>query len=399
MPIFRFEAVDATGARARGREEASDVETLARTLERRGLFLLDTRADDQPAPPALAFRRRREVLEFTRAMAALLPAGLPLARALASASEVTSGRVRHAVDDARARVNRGEPLAASLGAWPACFSPLYTGLVRAGEQRGELAAVFARLSDQLEREEQWRGRLLSALLYPLLLGIAGAAAIVVLLVVVLPQFSVVLVDAGATLPRSTQLLLAVAAAARAAWPLLVALPVAAVVIVTVAQRRESGRRRLSQMLLALPLVGTLRRQVLGARVARLLGVLLGGGAPLLAALEDVVASLDDPVARETLVAVRARVRDGTSLRDALAAEPLFPPLLAQLTGVGEESSRLREFLLKTADILDDRAARTAQRVTTLAEPVMIVVFGAIVALIAFSLLQAIYSVNAGTFVR
>ena len=399
MPIFRFEAVDATGARARGREEASDIEALARTLERRGLFLLDTRADDQPAPPALAFRRRREVLEFTRAMAALLPAGLPLARALASASEVTSGRVRHAVDDARARVNRGEPLAASLGAWPACFSPLYTGLVRAGEQRGELAAVFARLSDQLEREEQWRGRLLSALLYPLLLGIAGAAAIVVLLVVVLPQFSVVLVDAGATLPRSTQLLLAVAAAARAAWPLLVALPVAAVVIVTVAQRRESGRRRLSQMLLALPLVGTLRRQVLGARVARLLGVLLGGGAPLLAALEDVVASLDDPVARETLVAVRARVRDGTSLRDALAAEPLFPPLLAQLTGVGEESSRLREFLLKTADILDERAARTAQRVTTLAEPVMIVVFGAIVALIAFSLLQAIYSVNAGTFVR
>jgi general secretion pathway protein F len=114
---------------------------------------------------------------------------------------------------------------------------------------------------------------------------------------------------------------------------------------------------------------------------------------------DVIDSLDDPVAREEATAIRARVREGLTLRAAIEASPLFPPVLSQLVGVGEESSRLREFLLKAADLLDERAERAAQRTAALIEPAMIVLFGGLVALIAFSLLQAIYSINAGTFAR
>jgi general secretion pathway protein F len=143
----------------------------------------------------------------------------------------------------------------------------------------------------------------------------------------------------------------------------------------------------------------LRRQVLAARFARLLSGLLGGGAPLYSAMGDVIDSLDDPVAREEATAIRARVREGLTLRAAIEASPLFPPVLSQLVGVGEESSRLREFLLKAADLLDERAERAAQRTAALIEPAMIVLFGGLVALIAFSLLQAIYSINAGTFAR
>lgn len=399
MPEFSFEAVDASGARTRGTESAVNADALARTLEGRGLYLLDATEGAVERPSLFATRQRRDVLEFTRAMAALLPAGLPLARALDSATDLTSDTTRRSLAECRAAVIRGESLAEALAAFPALFSPLYVGVVRAGERRGEVAVAFAQLAAQLERNEQLRGRLVSALLYPALLAVAGAFAIGVLLVVVLPQFTTLLADAGAALPRSTQLLVAVSALAVRGWPVLVTLGVGGVVTLLWLQRSEAGRGTLARLLLRLPAVGTLRRQVLAARFARLLSGLLGGGAPLYAALGDVIESLDDPVAREEAAAVRARIREGLSLRAALEAGSLFPPVLSQLVGVGEESSRLREFLLKAADLLDERAERAAQRTAALIEPAMIVLFGGVVALIAFSLLQAIYSINAGTFAR
>ena len=307
--------------------------------------------------------------------------------------------VRDAVLDVRARVVRGEMLATALAAFPAQFPPLYRGIVRAGERSGDLDGAFARLATQLDREEQLRGRVLTATLYPVLLAVAGACAIAVLLLVVLPQFTSLLTDAGATLPGSTQLLVSASLLLVRAWPLLAGGVVALAALLLWMQRTADGRRARARLLLSLPLVRTLRRQVVGARMARLLAALLGGGAPLYTALGDVVESLDDPIARDETVLVRQRVREGASLRSAIAASPLFPAVLAQLVGVGEESSQLREFLFKAADILDERAERTAQRLATLAEPTLIVIFGAIVALIAFALLQAIYGINAGSFVR
>jgi type II secretory pathway component PulF len=126
-------------------------------------------------------------------------------------------------------------------------------------------------------------------------------------------------------------------------------------------------------------------------------VLLGGGAPLLAALDDTVESIGDPAARDDVVRIRTRVREGSSLRAALADSALFPPLLAQLVGVGEEAGQLQICLMKSADIFEERTERATQRLATLAEPAMIVIFGCMVAFVALSLLQAIYGINANSF--
>ncbi len=399
MPLFSFEAVDASGARVRGTESAASASALTTALETRGLYLLDASEAAPGITRSFSFGHRREVLEFTRAMAALLPAGLPLARALESAAGVTTGAVRDAITDVRERVRRGDALAPSLAVFPTLFTPLYCGIVRAGERSGDVDGAFARLAAQLDREEQLRGRVLTATLYPVLLAVAGACAVGVLLLVVLPQFTTLLTEAGAALPRSTRLLVSLSALLARSWPLLLAGVLGAAAALFWMQATPEGQRVRARLLLSLPLVRTLRRQILGARMARLLGALLGGGAPLYSALGDVVASLDDPIARDETGLVRQRVREGASLRAAIAASPLFPAVLTQLVGVGEESSQLREFLFKAADILDERAERTAQRLATLAEPTLIVIFGAIVALIAFALLQAIYGINAGSFVR
>lgn len=398
MPSFAYEAVDAAGRRQRGRLMADSAAALAKSLEDRGLLVLQV-AESSGAAGTSWWRpgRTREVLEFTRAMASLLPVGMPLARALDAATGVTTKDVAEAVADVRSRVERGVPLADALAEHRRLFNPLYVGIIRAGERSGDLDSAFARLAEQLEREEQLHARITSAAIYPLLLASAGTIAVCVLVFFVLPRFVTLLEGSGATLPPTTRALLTVTAVVQRGWPALAMIPFAVAAFAAWVRNTDEGARAWSRLLLALPLVRTLRQYALSARFARLLGVLLGGGAPLLPAIDDTMESIGDPIARDDIARVRAMVREGSSMRQAVGESPLFSPLLAQLIGVGEEAGDLRTFLVKSADIFEERTERATQRVAALAEPAMIVVFGAIVAFVALSLLQAIYGINASSF--
>lgn len=391
---FQYSAVDAVGRRVRGREHAASADALGRELERRGLLVVDLSRDHGAPRASSGSGRRRAVLEATRAIAALLGAGMPLPRALRISAHVATPELAEALNAVVLAVEHGEGLARSLEAHPHLFRPLYVGMVRAGERSGALGDAFARLAVHLEREEELRARLASAMAYPLILATMGGATVVLLLVMVLPRFVELLDGSGTALPRSTALLLAFSGFLRGAWPLLLALALLLGGALAAARRSQGGRRALSALLLRTPLVGALRGQVLAARFARLLSVLLTGGAPLLYALEDTIESLDDPLAREAAGRVRSRVREGTPLHAAIAAEPLYPPVLGQLVAVGEESGRLGDFLARAAEMFDTGAERALRRLVTLAEPAMIVVFGGIVAFVALSLLQAIYGLNA-----
>jgi general secretion pathway protein F len=294
-------------------------------------------------------------------------------------------------------VERGDTLSTALADHPALFSPLYVGLVRAGERSGDIDQAFARLADQLDRDEQLRGKVLSAAIYPMLLAVAGSVAVTVLLFFVLPRFVTLLEGSGAALPRSTATLLALSALLHRFWPVLLILPFAVAAFAAWVNTTADGKRAWSQALLTMPGVSTLRRYALAGRFARLTGVLLGGGAPLLTALDDTIESIGDPVARDDAVRIRTRVREGSSLRAAVGDSTLFPPMLSQLIGVGEDAGQLRIFLMKAADIFEERTERATQRLATFAEPAMIVIFGVIVAFVALSLLQAIYGINANSF--
>jgi general secretion pathway protein F len=398
MPAFAYDAVDPAGRRLRGREDAATPAALMRSLEERGWLVLDVgESDAAGAVPSLGFGRARAVLDVTRALAALLPAGMPLARALGAASHVAGGPVAGAISSVRERVEAGQSLATALAEHPAVFPPLYIGIVRAGERSGDVSAAFARLADQLEREDRLRSRILSLSIYPLILGALGGVAVLVLLFVVLPRFVELLAGAGATLPRSTALLLAASAFVRSAWPVLLMIPVAAFLFATWARSTDEGRRAAALLWLRLPLVRHLRQQALTARFARLASTLLSSGAPLLTALDDTVDCLDDPIAREEVVRIRTRVREGVALNRAVSEGTLFPPLLAQLVAVGEEAGRIGDFLGKAAEMFEERTERDTQRLVSLLEPAMIVFFGTMVAFVALSLLQAIYGVNASSF--
>ena len=401
MPTFAYRAVDATGRRTRGRISGSTVGAVTRELETRGLLPLDVQEAADGAGSAstagFGFGRRAAVLEFTRGVAALLPAGMPLARALKAAAASVAESVRPALEQIRTRVERGDELASALAEHPRLFSPLYIGVVRAGEKSGSLDEAFTRLAAHLEREDELRSKLVSMSIYPALLAIVGIASVLVLVLFVLPRFAELLLSAGAALPRTTAAVLGVATTVRESWRLLMLLPIGLLVLFAWLRRTHSGRHVAALLLARVPIVGAWRRQALAANFARMVGELLAGGAPLLNALADARDCMSDPVARTETERIRTRIREGSALNVAIAERSLFPPVLAQLVALGEEAGRLSEFLLKAADLLERRTERAVERMVALAEPAMIVLFGGVVAVVALALLQAIYGVNASSF--
>ncbi len=400
MPLYAYQAVDAGGRRTRGRLNAATAAALIRDLEGQGLLALHVdEASEQDAGGGfgLGFGRRTAVLEFTRAVAALLPAGMPLAKALAAGATTAPASVRPTLDAVRVKVERGDELATALAEHPKLFTSLYVGIVRAGEKSGALDQAFVRLADHLERESELRSKLISMSIYPVLLALVGAAAVSVLVLFVLPRFAELLLSSGATLPATAGAIVDVTTWLRVNWRVLAIIPPAFLLAFTWLRTAESGRRFSSNALIYLPVVGNWRRQTLAAAFARMVGELLTGGAPLLTALQDAHDCMTDSVARGEAERIRERVREGSALHAAISERSIFPPVLPQLVALGEDAGRLAQFLIKSAELLERKTERTLERLVAIAEPAMIIGFGGIVALVALALLQAIYGVNAASF--
>ena len=400
MPLYAYQAVDAGGRRTRGRLSAATATALVRDLEGRGLLALQIdEATEANASGGLGFGfgRRTAVLEFTRAVAALLPAGMPLAKALAAGAATAPVSVRPVLDAVRAKVERGDELATALAEHPKLFTSLYVGIVRAGEKSGALDQAFVRLADHLEREDELRSKLVSMSIYPALLALVGAASVLVLVLFVLPRFAELLLSSGATLPATAAVIVGLTEWLSANWRILLVLPPAFLIAFAWLRTAKSGRRFGSNALIYLPVVGNWRRQTLAARFARMVGELLTGGAPLLMALQDAEDCMTDPVAQAETERIRSTVREGSALHAAISQRNIFPAVLPQLVALGEDAGRLAQFLIKSAELLERKTERTLERMVAIAEPAMIIGFGGIVALVALALLQAIYGVNAGSF--
>lgn len=393
MTLLRYRALTREGAREAGLIDAPDSAAAISMLQTRGLIVLDV-AEKTGGTTTFGGRiRTSDIAEFTRALAALLPAGLPLPRALSVARDIAPEPLRVALADVQARVQRGTTFADALAAHANAFPPSYVGLVRAGERAGSLSSSIARLADAMESQEEFRAKLVTAAIYPTLLTFVGGAAVLVLLMIVLPRFGSLFAASGSPVPTSTALVLTMATTLRANAALVALMfIVVSATVLWIATSRDAAETR-SKLFLALPLVSPFYREILAARAARVIAILLGGGAPFVTALDDAARSLDDPAARHEVERIRERVREGTGPASAFAEGTLFPPVLARLVSAGEESSQLEAFFTKAADLFEDRAKRSAARFVALAEPMLIVAFGIIVGLIALALVQAIYGIN------
>jgi len=328
-----------------------------------------------------------------RILADLLDAGMPAHRALRALGELAPDRWREALPSIEGGVRQGRGIAAAFGAVDGALPPIVIGVVRAGEAGGALSAAVRRAAEIVEAAAATRAAILGALAYPALLTAAGAASVGVLVLVVLPRFAAILGDIGQPLPRSTMFVLSAAAFVKAAIvPAIIAGMIAAVAWRAWTSRDE-GRRRWDDIVLALPLIGAVRFASATSRACAALAALIDSGMPVAAALPFAGRATGNASLTARFADARTILTRGTGVATALAESSAVTPAAIRLVRAGEESGRLSGMLHHAAAIERDRAGRLTRACVRTIEPVLILFFGAVVALVAGSLLQAVYSVR------
>jgi general secretion pathway protein F len=402
MPVYTYKALKEDGAAEAGVIDADSPKEARLKLKGRRLHVTDL----EPLVQGREGRGRRlrlwpgrrrpeDVALITRQMATLLGSGIPMIGALTAViDQVEATDLKAALMDIRERVSQGSALSEALAGHPLYFNDLYANMVRAGEAGGNLDKVLLRLADYLHAQNRMRSRVMAALTYPIIMLVIGVGVVAVLLTYVVPKILEVVQKQGkAALPLPTEILMAVSGFLAGYWWALGAAGVGLWLAYLQALRTPGGRLWIDTMKLRIPVLGNLMRKAAISRFAITLATLLESGLPVLEAMGVVKRVVDNALLADALEEVRRKVAEGADIATPLKQSRVFPPVVAYMIGVGEESGRLEELLKKTAQAYDEEVEVAAQKLTALLEPLMIVLMAFVVGFIVLSILLPILQMS------
>ncbi|ROO30442.1 general secretion pathway protein F [Salinisphaera orenii MK-B5] len=401
MGAYEYTALDERGREKKGVLEGDAARGIRAQLRERGLTPLDVHeiADRKAGGRRrlLSFQRGLSVTElslFTRQLATLTHAGLPMEEALKAVAEQTdSDKVRKIIVGVRAQVVEGHTLANALGDFPNSFDELYRATTAAGEQSGRIDEVLNGLADYVEDQQSMRQKVLAALIYPAFLSVVAIGIVIALLATVVPDLVEVFESVNADLPPLTTTLIAVSDFLRA-WGWLLALSFAAALTVFIyGMRRPGFKRAVQSRILRIPLIGRFARGVNTARFTRTLAILTRSGVPALDAMTigaDVVTNL--PM-RDAIQRAATRVREGDAIHRALGHERLFPPITLHMIANGEISGELDMMLGRAADHQEREVETLRQGVMGILGPAVILAMGGLVLIIVLAILLPVFNLN------
>jgi general secretion pathway protein F len=401
VPEFRYTAATVAAETVAGRMEAASKAAVVDRLHALGHVPIRV---EEVGTSALArllateiWRSRRvparSLALVTGQLATLLRAGLALDEALAILQELVEKEAeRGCLRLLLERISGGATLADAMAAQPEVFPEFYVSMVRAGEAGASLETVLERLADHLERSQETREHIRSALLYPVIVALTCCASLAALLLFVVPRFRPLFEQSGDALPASTRGLLAVSDFLQAWWWACVLVPAFGVLLLRRQTGRPESRERWQRRLLRLPLVGGLIQKVEVARFSRTLGTLLRNGVSLLPALAITRETTGNAVFAEAVAVIAERTATGKGLAEPMRQTGVFPPLAVHLVRVGEESGRQEEMLLKIAAIFEADTRRAVDRLLGLLAPAVTIVLGLVVAAVIMSILTALLGI-------
>jgi len=404
VPAYAYSGFDGRGRPVKGVQAADNVASLRAALKKKGVYLTSV---SETAAAGMEEGRRdvnlsrlfdtvkpKMVSRMTRLLGTLLRSGVTLPEALAALAEQTeSPRFSGVLSDIREKVNEGRSLADAMASHGKIFAPLYINMVRAGEASGALERVLDRLADFLDRQQELRGKVASAMMYPIVLAVLGAGIVTILMVQLVPKITAMFDEMAAELPWNTRLLIFVSNTVKDYWFVLAVLLAAVVVGFRRWKRTEAGKARFDRFVLSLPVVGDMARKVAVTRFARTLATLLQSGVQLLAALEIVEHLLGNEQLAKAVRVARDDIREGEGIASALRKSGEFPPLVLHMIAVGERSGQLESMLEDVAGAYEREVNTAIDRMTTLLEPLMIVGMGISVGFVMFSIMQPIMMLN------
>jgi len=399
MATFFFRAVAADGKIRNGSLAGDSEKTVAIDLRKQGLIPVYVGAAPKNVNfeiklPAFASGKRRNVLFFTSELSTLLNASVPLDRALSITAELTTkASFRELVLDVLRVLKSGKTLADSLATHPDHFSELYINMVRAGEAAGSLAVVFERLAEFERTRDDLRNYIVSSMIYPALLATVGLCSILILLNFVVPRFASIFDGTTMKVPVPAQIMIEASYIVRTYWWMAASVLTAAAISWRVYTRTVAGRMWWDGLRLRIPLLGDALLKAETSRFARAMGTLVANTVPLVQSLNIAAATLNNRTIAAALVGVAQGVKRGEGIAVPMRKAGVFPPLVAHLLTVGEETGRLDQMFIRMADIYENDTRASIRRFTSIFEPVVILVMGVLIGALVLSMLLAITSIN------
>lgn len=400
MAEYLYKATTLSGQTVEGSMEGKDEATIVQSLHQLGYIpirIISTQARGPGFRLASVLPQRvgiKDLFTFTQELSTLISAGLPLDRSLSILETLTeNGRLRQALKDVAKRIQGGNSLSEALGNHPKIFPRLYANLLRAGESGGFLEATLFRLAQYLQRTKEVRDQLISVMIYPLILTLVMGISVTVLITFVIPRFTKIFSDMGGTIPLVTQIVIAISRLITGYWWA----GLGALILIYLglkAYTKDAERKwRWDRFKLRWVAIGDLIKKVEVARFSRTLGTLLQSGVSILPALNLVKEISQNSAISRSITHIHDRLREGKGISKSLEETEVFPPLAIHMIGVGEETGRLDDMLIKVAEAYEANVQTTVKRVVSLLEPLIILIMGGIVFFIVISILLAILSIN------
>ncbi|MGE0791436.1 MAG: type II secretion system inner membrane protein GspF [Sandaracinaceae bacterium] len=403
MAVFEWQGVTSAGKELKGVRDADNPKALRAMLRREGILVTKV-MEEAEARVAKArnvdfgryFRRISDldVALATRQLATLLKSGVTLVESLSALiDQMEKPEMKAAFTQTRDKVNEGTSFADALAMHPKIFKPLFVNMISAGEASGTLEAVLARLADFLESQAKLKNKVTSALAYPGFMFLMGIATAGIMMVVVVPKVTAIFEDFEQALPWYTQLLIFASDVITGYWWLIIIVITSGAFAFTRWRRTEAGRERWDKIILDVPLFGPLNLMVAVSRFSRTLATLLKSGVPLLQAMEITRNVLENTELMRVIEEARTSIREGESIAAPLKRSGRLPPIVTHMIAVGERSGQLEEMLENVADSYDAQVEARVQMLTSLLEPMLIVIMGGMSAGIALSILMPLMRIN------
>jgi len=400
MAEYLYKATTLSGQTVEGSMEGKDEEIVVKSLHQLGYIpiRITTTQEKRSDSRLFSFLPQRvgvkNLLIFTQELSTLVSAGLPIDRSLEILGDLTENRgLRETVKDILMRVEGGSSLGEALGSHPRVFSKLYVNMVKAGESGGFLETILSRLAQYLESTKEIKDQIVSVMIYPLILMIVSGASIAILVTFVIPRFATIFSDMGQAIPLPTQIILTFSQFVRGYWWVGLGMIAAIYFGLKMYTQNEERRWRWDRFKLRWAVVGDLIKKIEVARFARTLGTLLQSGVSILPAFNLVKEISQNQAVSRSISHVHDRLREGKGISKSLEETGIFPPLAVHMIGVGEETGKIDEMLIKVAESYEENVRTAVKRFVSLLEPMILLIMGGVVGFIVLSILLAITSIT------
>lgn len=396
MQKFHYRAKDQQGKALVGIVETNSIETAVRLLREKELVILKITPERNFLAFLAKFHRSvslSDLAAFTRQLAIMINAGVIITEALSILRTQTSGRMLVMVDQLLVDVEGGSSLAGALEKHTDVFSPVYIALIRAGESSGLLDTILTRLADNLEKEREFRAKVKGALIYPVIVIVGMVIVTAVMVIVVIPRLNTLYQEFNAELPAITKALIGLSGIFVKFWFLLAAVFLAGFWGLSLFVKTPLGKRKKDELILRIPIIGPLTRQIILTEFTRTLGLLVGAGVSILESLSVVSRVSDNEVLAAGVRGAAKDVEKGFPLAYSLAQQDAFPQVMTRMLAVGEETGKLDEVLGKISHIFEGESEQQVRTLTSTIEPIVMIILGIGVAILVIAIILPIYNLT------